>query len=181
MDSKYIRTFSGFRFHTSPKPDDFCITDIARGLAVAPRWGGHSKWRYPVAAHSMYVALMLPVEYKLEGLMHDASEAYFCDLPSPFKAELPEYKVIENKIMFAAANKFGFDWPMPELVKIADAVALQHEHAAFFDDEFSYDIPPVVVPKELTVPNDWNFSTWEDLPISVIMTTFIHHFNSYAR
>ena len=178
---KYIRTVSGTKFRTKPGIEDFNLTDIAHGLAIAPRWGAQSKWRYPVAAHVIYVAHMLPNFFKFDGLMHDTSEAYFCDLPSPFKWAMPEYKAIEHGIMQAASRAFNFCWPPPPLVKLADAIALQNEHLAFFGNEFLDDVPRIDVPAELEVPTDWDFSAWENMPVALIKHTFVNHFNEYRQ
>ena len=60
-------------------------------------------------------------------LMHDASEAYAADLSRPMK-QLPElagYLELEEKIMFAIAGKFEFNWPMtPEVKEMDDAMLL---------------------------------------------------------
>jgi len=176
---RYIRTVSGKMFKTAPSPEDFCREDIAHGLAIAPRWGGQARWRYPVAAHCIYVAMMLPDEFKFDGLMHDTSEAYFCDIPSPFKALMPEYKAIENNIMAAAAKRFEFCWPPPELVKVADAVALMKEHEAFFGNSFPNDVPKIKIPSSIRVPERWDFSEWETMPVSTIKSLFISKFNEH--
>ncbi|MFC4230550.1 hypothetical protein ACFOW1_01520 [Parasediminibacterium paludis] len=66
----------------------------------------------------------------LQALMHDASEAYLMDIPTPIKAHLPDYKAIENNLMKVIAAKFGFDYPLSKAVKEADTLMLRHEWAA---------------------------------------------------
>lgn len=177
----YIRTYTGLKFHTTPRADDFDIRDIARGLACASRWGGHTKWWYPVAAHAIFVARMLPPELQFDGLMHDISEAYFCDIPSPFKGLMPEYKEIEHTIMVAGADRFNYQWPPPALVKIADAIALRTEHEAFFPAEYSADIPKIKIPSELCIPKNWSFAGWESLDKQTISNIFLNEFRKLRR
>jgi 5'-deoxynucleotidase YfbR-like HD superfamily hydrolase len=38
--------------------------------------------------------------------MHDASEAYMCDVPTPLKKLLPEYQKIESRLMQVIKSKF---------------------------------------------------------------------------
>jgi uncharacterized protein len=176
----YIRTVSGAKFHVpEPRLEDIFLIDIARGLAIAPRWGAQSRFRYPVLAHALYVAEMLPDLYKFDGLMHDASEAYMCDMPAPIKALMPQYKKIENSIMDRISEKFDFDWPVPDIVKRADAVALYEERKALFDWPVEDDVPEIKNRGDLNVPTKWDFSVWETQPTRILASTFITAFHTY--
>lgn len=66
-------------------------------------------------------------ESRLAALMHDASEAYLMDIPSPIKRRLANYHEIEDRLMRVIANKFGFQWPLAEEVKLADKALLELE------------------------------------------------------
>lgn len=124
----YIRTFSGIYINVfDPDPDDIEIEDIAHALANQCRFAGQCKRHYSVATHCMYISTLLPNELKFEGLMHDASEAYLVDMPSPIKAGLPQYKEIEHNLMTMIAKKFNFSWPVHELVHKADRRGLEFE------------------------------------------------------
>lgn len=59
--------------------------------------------------------------------MHDASEAYLTDMPSPIKKKMPQYKEIEDGLMKVIAEKFGFQYPLPDEVHKADAKMLKIE------------------------------------------------------
>lgn len=121
-----IRTFSGIYIDPlNPKPEDICIEDIAHALSNQCRFGGHLPEFYTVAQHSCHVAEMC--EDPLAGLLHDASEAYLLDIPSPIKQRIPEYKAWENNLMEVIAMKFGFTYPFHESVKAADKLMLQRE------------------------------------------------------
>lgn len=116
-----IRTFTGKVFDiTILDPETICIEDIAHALAHTARFGGHLDKLYSVAQHSCHVAAHVSKENKLAALLHDASEAYIGDMPSPFKKLMPDYQKIEDRIMSAIALKFGFEYPLPKEVKAVD-------------------------------------------------------------
>lgn len=124
-----IRTNSGLFINVfEPTKDVIAIEDIAHALASVPRFGGHLNRHYSVAQHSvMCVMRVTSLEDKKAALMHDASEAYLGDIPTPIKARLPEYKVCEHNLMLMIADKFGFAYPLNEVVKEVDAVMLEIE------------------------------------------------------
>ncbi len=112
----YISTFTGKHFDfINITMDDIFIEDIAQGLSNECRFAGQISQFYSVAQHSVYVSQIVPPEYALEALLHDASEAYCKDLPSPLKALLPDYKVIEKGIQKAICYK----WDLPRIISAA--------------------------------------------------------------
>lgn len=126
--SGIISTYSGHYLDTrDPQPESICIEDIAHQLSMQPRYGGKLRQTYSVAQHSIECALIADEGFKFDALMHDASEAYICDLPSPIKSEMLEYKVIEDRIMCAIANKFDFQYPVNSHVKEIDKYMLELE------------------------------------------------------
>jgi hypothetical protein len=123
-----IRTFTGKYINPlNPDPDQICIEDIAHALSMMPRFGGHLPVFYSVAEHCIRVAEHLPDNFKLEGLLHDASEAYLIDVPRPIKYNLGGYREYENALMLMIATAFGFSWPLPKEVKEADESLLRRE------------------------------------------------------
>ena len=123
-----IRTFTGIYINVfEPKIEDIDIRDIAHALSNQCRFGGHLPQFYSVAQHSLVVSKLLNGSDELVGLLHDASEAYLLDIPSPIKKKLSNYKEIEDGLMKVISKKFGFEYPLNENVKKADAVALQNE------------------------------------------------------
>ncbi len=83
VDGKEINLFD-------PDPSIFTVDRIANALARINRFAGH--WHNPVsvARHSMRVADLLrsgghDTETQLQGLFHDAAEAFTTDIPSPLK------------------------------------------------------------------------------------------------
>lgn len=116
-------TYSGGQFWTfDPEKKDVHIKDIAHSLSYICRFNGHTKFFYSVAQHSLNVCKlmkedMLSKRLQLLGLLHDASEAYICDIPRPIKHCIPGYKEAEEKIekiIFQA-----LDIALPNKIEIA--------------------------------------------------------------
>jgi len=74
------------------------LDDIVHSLSLMNRFNGAALFPYSVAQHSLHVASLLPAELRLEGLLHDAAEAYIGDMVSPLKQVMPEYKSVEARI-----------------------------------------------------------------------------------
>lgn len=109
------------------RPEDIDIRDIAHGLAHITRFGGQAQNHITVAEHSLAVASIVPDVHKFSALMHDAAEAYLGDIPKPLKNLLPDYTRIEKYLMKIIAGKFGFEYPVPPIVKDADMQAIRRE------------------------------------------------------
>lgn len=126
-----IRTSSGIYINVfNPNPDHIIIEDIAHALSFLPRFGGHLPHFYSVAQHSIWcmeLANKIDPIHSLAALLHDASEAYLLDIPTPIKSRLPEYKIAEDNLMKIISNKFGFVYPLHTAVKFIDKEALKHE------------------------------------------------------
>lgn len=134
-----IRTFTGIYINVfNPKPEDICIEDIAHALSNLCRFSGHTVQFYSVAEHSIRVAELVEPQHKLAALLHDASEAYLLDIPTPIKSLFPEYSKAENKLMEVIAEKFGFEYPLPAEVKLADKAMLEFEWFEQMDVQEQY-------------------------------------------
>lgn len=156
MPNDWIKTASGKAFDfLDPDPESIVLADICYALSYTYRFAGQSN-PYSVASHSIAVGDFLKdrfgVEASLWGYLHDASEAYLCDMPAPIKKHLPNYQRIEQRIQFDINEKFlGRYTPEdPEIlhaVKIADRRALAAEvplfHTAECDREWIIDIMPM--------------------------------------
>jgi hypothetical protein len=126
----YFRTHTCRHVHPlNPAPDEMSIFDIARSLSHLCRFLGHTTAFYSVAQHSILVSRFVPREDALWGLLHDASEAYLCDLPAPIKRdpEMGFYRIAEGRLMAAICRKFGLRLEMPRTVTIADKALLATE------------------------------------------------------
>lgn len=120
--------FTGNRFWPlDPRPEDIEIEDIAHALSNICRFGGHSLRFSSVAQHSVFVSELLPPEYQMCGLLHDATEAYCGDVVRPLKYAMPIYRQIEDRIWVAVAIRFNLPVQIPREVKDADNVALLTE------------------------------------------------------
>lgn len=131
----WIQTLTGRQFFPlAPRVEDIAIDDIAGALSKLCRFGGHCTRFYSVAEHSVHVASQAPAEHKLAALLHDASEAYLVDIPSPIKPHLTNYRAIEDRLGAAIAEKFGFAWPLPAEIKRLDTAILSDERAQSMAD-----------------------------------------------
>jgi hypothetical protein len=114
-----------------PDPALITIEDIAHALAMLCRFGGHLPRHYSVASHSVHVSRLVPERFAAAGLLHDASEAYVCDVIRPVKIAIRElYRPIEERWMAAIAVALNVPSLAPEApeVKLADRVALATEY-----------------------------------------------------
>ena len=123
-----IRTFTGIYFNVlEPTEEMINIEDIAHALSQICRFNGHLPNFYSVAQHSVICSGLVAKEKQLEALLHDASEAYLCDVPKPVKPLLTNYKETEDRIMTLIAKKYGFQWPLSPEVHQVDSEMLQIE------------------------------------------------------
>lgn len=104
----WMTTYTGGMFWLlDPRPSEVCIEDIAHALSLICRYNGHIKQFYSVAQHCVLVSKHCDGGDALYGLLHDSAEAYTGDIISPLKKLLPNYKVIEERILTAVYKKFG--------------------------------------------------------------------------
>ena len=124
----WIQTYTGRQFFPlEPRPEDIDLSDIAHSLSLQCRFSGHCLRFYSVAEHSVRVSHILSPELAMWGLLHDAAEAYLTDLPRPVKQRVPEFQVIEDRLLEVIVAHFGLTWPMPEAVAQADSRLLATE------------------------------------------------------
>jgi hypothetical protein len=126
----WIQTFTGRKvWPLDPRPSEIFIEDIAHALALQCRFAGHCQRFYSIAEHSVRVAEACSPENRLWGLLHDAAEAYCCDLPAPLKRlpEMKQFRDCEKAILLAIAEKFKLPPNIPAEVKKADLTLLATE------------------------------------------------------
>ncbi len=145
------------------------VEDIARTLSNLCRFGGRGLSFYSVAEHSVLVSRILDdqtndPELAMQGLLHDAGEAYVQDIVSPVKYTLQDYLELEAQVERVLFEKFGLPYPMTSVVKEADIEALSIEKTMFFPDlELMYaaknisDIPAHLEPQSLLPDDAYDF------------------------
>jgi len=135
-----ILTHTGQRMdYLNPTVSMIMIEDIARGLSRESRFNGQSKVPYFVAQHCVIVSELVPEQFAFEALMHDATEAYMKDIPTPLKQLLPRYMELEDQLDQVIRLAFEIPFIQSPEVKNADRRALTIEMASFTD----YEIPGV--------------------------------------
>lgn len=123
-----IRLLSGTMFsYNDPVASDVKIDDIAAALSKICRFAGHLPYFYSVAQHAVNASYIVEPEFAFTALMHDTAEAFTNDLPTPLKHAVPIFKDLEVKIESAMSKLFGFQYPLPWAVKLADLQMLQLE------------------------------------------------------
>lgn len=126
----WMQTYTGKRFYPrDPRTEDVDILDIALALGNISRYLGHCRF-YSVAEHSVMVSRIVPPHLALEGLLHDAEEAYAHDLIRPWKRALPpdnEYFKLASKINRVVRRAFGLPEVESREVKEADVAVLKVE------------------------------------------------------
>lgn len=103
-----INTFTGKSFDFRwPAVEMIDILDIAHGLGGNVRWAAQTRRRMTVIQHSIMVSEICDPGDELAGLLHDASEAYTGDFPTPLKEMCPELQEVENRIQATIFEAFG--------------------------------------------------------------------------
>lgn len=116
-----------------PQAGDIALPDVARGLSNCCRFAGQLPQFYSVAQHSVLVASLVDPPFKLQALLHDASEAYMGDLSRNLKHHelLNGYRVLEERLQNAIHIRFDIGatgLTGVDTVKTADNLAAIFEH-----------------------------------------------------
>ena len=126
----FIQTHCGIKMYPlDPRPEEIELEDIAHALSNICRFTGHCSEFYSVAQHSVAVSALCSHENAMWGLLHDASEAYICDVARPLKRSdtFFPYLEAEANLMMVIAKKFNLQPFEPEEVKKLDNVLLLTE------------------------------------------------------
>lgn len=131
----YIETQSGRKvWLPGCEVDSIDIEDIAHALSFIPRFTGHLREHYSVAEHSIHVSNFCSKQHKLQGLLHDSTEAYLCDVATPFKSQMSEYQRLEDDLWNAITLKFNVPYELSQQVKEADRIMLMTERDKLKDN-----------------------------------------------
>ena len=127
-----IQTASGNIVNfADPTLSTFTLNDIAHGLSNTCRYAGQCKFFYSVAQHAVLVSYLAEggggAVAGFAGLHHDDTEAFMCDIPTPLKMLIPEYKAIEERVHNVIFDRLGLQRTLPPEVVEADGLALALE------------------------------------------------------
>lgn len=130
----WFTTYTGVAFYPlDPKPNEIVIEDIAHALSNTCRFSGHTEKFYSVAQHSVLVSELVRPEYKLQALLHDASEAYLTDIPRPLKPFINGYGAMEKYLQDMIYIKYGIvSSKLPKDVHTIDRNIVADEAAQLF-------------------------------------------------
>jgi len=126
--SNYMQTYTGKLFNVlAPDPDSICVKDIAHSLSLMCRYGGHCRFFYSVAQHSLLCkefAERVGYDTRIQtlALLHDTAEAYVSDMIRPIKTSFPEFEVVEEKVHSAILWALAVDTPTPDEMKIVSCI-----------------------------------------------------------
>ena len=139
-----------------PRAELVVIEDIAHSLSMLCRANGHFRSFYSVGRHSLNCAKEakargLSQRLQLACLLHDASEAYLSDVTRPVKAELPQYKLIEEPLQELIWNKWLEKPLTPEenaqVFQIDDDILI-HEFLELMGEQIGEKIPKLYAQPE---------------------------------
>lgn len=158
-----IRTFTGKVVNPLHlRSEDICIEDIAHALALCNRFAGHTIAPISVAQHSVYVAKL---SGSLQGLLHDASEAYLGDVTKWLK-HTPQMKAFREAEEYTQAliyQKFHCSHYLTWAVEAADRLMVHFEGKQGFGSEFEIKHPdyPPLTDEDLHRIQPWEFVSWQ--------------------
>jgi hypothetical protein len=122
-----IRTYSGVYVNfINTDPNTLLIEDIAYALSKEQRFGNHLPCQYSVAQHCVMAAKQTKGD-RFEALMHDSTESYLRDMPSPIKKLLKDYKILEDNLNIVLSKKFNFNYPFSQELHVVDKELLEFE------------------------------------------------------
>jgi 5'-deoxynucleotidase YfbR-like HD superfamily hydrolase len=114
----------------NPTVDMIDIRDIAHAGSNLCRFTGHTKYHYSIAQHEWSGSHIIPREYALEFLLHDAAESYVNDMSRPLKHMTEcgdHYRPVEEKIQAVIRLKFGLPAVQSPIIHKYDNMMLMAE------------------------------------------------------
>jgi hypothetical protein len=168
------------------KPEDVDIIDIAHHLACINRFNGMLRLPINVAQHSVMVARLCgdagqPPSVQLQGLLHDAAEAYVGDITKWFKSrpEMSIYRDIEDYISEIILKKFGCEPELHDAVKEADKLMVRFEAGYLGNSCGGWKIQHDDY-HELTHDDYHRVGYWEPLSWQTSEHLFLSHFRGLS-
>ena len=124
-DGHRIRLGGGRFVSIPPRPDEFDLGEITRGLAKCCRYAGQlpGDTFYSVAETAVRCALAAPIRSRWNLLGHDNAEGYLGDPTRELKALLHDYERVESLFEKALARRYDIDFDDPAIKPIDHAAA----------------------------------------------------------
>jgi len=145
----YIGTLNGRKFFPiDPHPEDVYKEDIAHALSRKQRWNTFTSQPHTVGKHTLHglrIARTMPLPEKDEHMresivkyffLHDATEAYLPDVPTPVKPFFKGWFDIEFGVAKSIWSRFGLDiipYDINKYVKQIDHWSLNMESDVLVD------------------------------------------------
>ena len=162
--------------HPSPEID---WMNIAGALAKICRFNGQCQSFYSVAQHCSLVASLMPPQWRLYGLLHDAHEAFVGDITRPMQEALSysydrhrQIATAHDQVIYAAV---GLAWPIDVDIKQAVHFADNKALATEWRDLIYPDYP---APFGLPEPNPRPI---KPLPWPKAMEQWLDDFSTYSK
>lgn len=124
---------------------EISLGDIAHSLSQVNRFGGHARFPISVAQHSVYVSRvamnLLDIRshtVAVQGLLHDASEAYLGDVTKWLKMtpEFAAYRNAERRLQSTIFRRFGMPVRLHPCVEEADRIMVRFEAEKAYGKQF---------------------------------------------
>lgn len=141
VSTVWMETQSGLRFDPLAEEPEYLLSDLIWGCARNCRYGGQIKESvdyYSVAEHQVLMTrrvMQRPEKFLPPHVLrsekaymralrtiacHDLHEGLVGDMTRPMKKRNPEFCVLEDGFAAKVAQRFGFDFPLPDFVKELD-------------------------------------------------------------
>lgn len=164
-----IRTFTGqWIAPVNPDPKRISAVDIAHHLSLVNRFNGATIEPLNVAQHSWWVSyLVRPYgpAVELQGLLHDASEAYLGDVTKWLKEDqcMDGYRTVEELVHERIMDSFGLPAVLHPAIVEADRVMVIVEGRYGFQDPTwpHVDQYITITEEQRQATRDWEPWDWQ--------------------
>jgi len=144
------------------------VVDIAHHLALCNRFAGATSEPISVAQHSVWVSYLVEgTGFEMQGLFHDASEAYLGDVNRWLKRSsgMAAYRAAEDRVETTILSVLKLPTVLSPFVENADKLMLCWEAEQGIRGFFDYEtpgyrpIPDGALREKLKA--EWDFITWQ--------------------
>ncbi|QIG73122.1 hypothetical protein EVC00_016 [Rhizobium phage RHph_N37] len=138
---------------------------IIHSLSQINRFTGHAAYPFSVAQHTWNLCMTVPRHLKKAAILHDFPEAWFNDLASPLKKELPNYKQYEKHALAQVMYVHGVTQLEIDELDEWDKRIYKDERNALFPviDELGMgdQLEPLGIPKRWLREMEWRDARWQ--------------------